>query len=66
MHKMFKFGDGSSGMTGGRKMERSRLRRYMGTRYAEPDLIIEELEKESQIARLSSPTGKEMICLRSG
>jgi hypothetical protein len=47
-------------------MERSRLRRYMGMRYADLDPILLELEKEGKIIRLSSLTGKEIVILRDG
>ena len=43
------------------KMERSRLRRCAGMRYADLDPILAELEKEGRIIRL---TGKEMIILK--
>jgi len=45
-------------------MERSRLRRYVGMRYADLDPILEELEKEGKIIRPSSPMGKEIVILR--
>ena len=34
-------------------------------RYADLDPILEELEKEGKITQLPSPTGKEMIILRT-
>jgi predicted Rossmann fold nucleotide-binding protein DprA/Smf involved in DNA uptake len=43
------------------KMERSRLRRCAGMRYADLDPILAELEKEGRIIPL---TGKEMIILK--
>jgi hypothetical protein len=46
-------------------MERSRLRRCAGMRYAILDPILEELEKEGRINQLPSTTGKEMIILRT-
>jgi hypothetical protein len=46
------------------RMERSRLRRYMGMRYADLDPILEELEKEGKIILPSSPMGKEIVILR--
>lgn len=45
-------------------MERSRLRRYMGMKYADLDPTLEELAREGRIIQLSSPTGKEMVILR--
>jgi predicted transcriptional regulator len=44
-----------------RKMERSRLRRCAGMRYALLEPILEELEKGGRINQLP---GKEMIILR--
>jgi DNA-binding MarR family transcriptional regulator len=45
----------------GGKKERSRLRKRMAMKYADLDPILEELEKEGRIIRL---TGKEMIILK--
>jgi DNA-binding MarR family transcriptional regulator len=50
---------------GGGKMKRSDLRRRMGMRYADQDPFLEELVKEGKINRLPSPTGKEMVILKS-
>jgi hypothetical protein len=50
----------------GKKLERSRLRRYARMKLADLDPILAELARECRINRLSSPTGKEMISLRSG
>lgn len=47
------------------KMKRSDLRRSMAMKYTDLDPILEELEKESRITRLPSPTGKEMITLKN-
>ena len=49
----------------GGKMKRSDLRRRMAMKYADLDPILEELAKEGRISQLPSPTGKEMISLRS-
>jgi DNA-binding MarR family transcriptional regulator len=53
-----------AGANSGGKIERSRLRRCAGIRYADLDPILEELEKEGRIIRQPSSTGKEMIILR--
>ena len=50
----------------GGKMERSRLRRCTGMRYADLDPILAELAIEGRINRLSSPKqAKSMISLRA-
>jgi DNA-binding MarR family transcriptional regulator len=49
----------------GGMMERSVLRRRMGMKYAELDLILEDLEKEGRIRRSTSPTGETLIALKS-
>jgi hypothetical protein len=44
-------------------MERSRLRRYAGLRYADLDPILLELEKEARSSGWPSPIGKEIAIL---